>query len=58
MPDHAGFAAAVTVREYVLRIALLASYANGSFPKVLAANLPGDGPAVRADLFLGQPEIE
>ena len=30
MPDHAGFAAAITVREHVLRTALQAAYANGS----------------------------
>lgn len=57
MPDHAGFAAAVTVREHVLSVALLAAYANGSFPKVLATDLPGGPPEVAANLFLGQPEI-
>ena len=58
MSDHADFAAAVTVREHVLNVALLAAYANGSFPKVLAANLPGGPPEVAANLFLGQPEIK
>jgi len=58
MPDHAGFAAAVTVREHVLGIALQAAYANGLFPKVLKAPLPGGEPDVAVDLFLGQPEIE
>ncbi len=58
MPDHAGFAAAVTVREHALNVALLAAYANGSFPKVLKADLPGGPPEVAADLFLGQPEID
>jgi hypothetical protein len=57
MPDHAGFAAAVTVREHVLSVALLAAYANGSFNKGLEAPLLGEGPMVVADLFLGQPEI-
>jgi hypothetical protein len=57
MPDHAGFANAVTVREHALSGALLAPYANGSFPKVLAADLPGRPPEVAANVFLGQPEI-
>jgi hypothetical protein len=58
MPDHADFAAAVTVREHVLNVALLAAYANGSFPKTLEADLPGGPPEVAADLFLGLPEID
>src|SRR5215216_1889493 len=58
MPDHAGFAAAVTVREHVLGIALQAAYANGPFPKVVRAALPGAGPDVAVDVFLGQPELE
>lgn len=57
MPDHAGFAAAATVREHVLNVALLAAYANGSFPKALKADLPGGPPEVAADLFLDLPEI-
>ena len=57
MPDHAGFAAAVTVRENVLNVALLAAYSNGSFPKVLEADLPGGPPDVATNLFLGQPEL-
>lgn len=57
MPDHAGFAAAVTVREDVLNVVLLAAYANGSFPKVLEADLPGGPPDVAANLFLGQPKL-
>jgi hypothetical protein len=56
MPDHAGFAAAVTIREHVLNTALFASYANGSLPRIEAA-LPGGPPGVRADLVVGQPEI-
>jgi hypothetical protein len=55
--DHAGFAAAVTVREQVLKTALLAAYANGSFPTALAADLPGGPPVVATDLFLGRPEV-
>ncbi len=57
MPDHAGFAAAVTVREHVLRIALQTAYANGVFPKQLRAPLPGDDPDVLVDVFIGQPDI-
>lgn len=57
MPDHAGFAGAVTIRENVLNIALLSAYANGSFPTVLAGSIPGGPPSVTANLFLGQPGI-
>lgn len=58
VPDHAGFAAAVTVREHVLDIAVHAAYANGSFPRMLAADLPGGPPEVATNLFLGRPLIE
>jgi hypothetical protein len=58
MSDHADFAAAVTVREHVLNTALLAAYANGSFPQLFQADLPGGPPEVAANLFLGQPEID
>ena len=58
MTDHGGFAAAVTVREDVLRIALLAAYANGSFPKSLNADLPGGPPDVKSELFLGMPQVD
>jgi hypothetical protein len=57
LSDHAGFAAAVTVREQVLKTALLAAYANGSFPTTLTADLPGGPPEVATDLFLGRPEV-
>ncbi|MCB0553458.1 MAG: hypothetical protein KDD02_07890 [Phaeodactylibacter sp.] len=57
MPNHAGFAAAVTVREQTLKVAMLAAYANGSFPKMLVANLPGGPPTIATNLFLDQPEI-
>lgn len=58
MPDHAGFAAAITVREHVLRTALQAGYANGSnagkkFTEILSDSALGMVP----DLFLGQPDI-
>ena len=57
MADHRGFAGALTVRENVFNTALAAAYANGTFRKELEANLPGDGPTVEANLFLGQPAI-
>ena len=58
MARHAGYAAAITVREHVLATALEAAYANGSFPTVLARELTGDGPTVIADLFLGRPSVQ
>ena len=58
MAQHAGFAAAVTIRERTLAIALEAAYANGSFPTRLAEDLPFGGPKVVTDLFLGQPEVQ
>ncbi len=58
MPDHAGFAAAVTVREHALNVALLAAYANGTFSKQLQRDLLGGPPDVAADLFIGLPQID
>lgn len=58
MSDHAGFAAAVTVREHALRVALQAAYANGTFPRTLAVDLPGGPPGVFTDLFLGPPRVD
>jgi hypothetical protein len=58
MFDHAGFAAAVTVREHVLNTALLAAHANGAFPKVLKTDLPGGPPEVSVELFLDTPVID
>lgn len=58
MPDHAGFAAAVTIRERVLKTGLSSSYANGTFPKNLKADLPGGPPTVVTDLYLGPPGID
>jgi len=57
VPDHAGFAAAVTVREHVLNAALLAAHANGTFPAKLERDLPGGPESVIANLFLGAPRI-
>ena len=59
MPDHAGFAAAITVREHVLRAALQAGYANGSDTgKKFVEDLSGDGIGMVPDLFLGPPDLE
>lgn len=58
MAQHAGFAAAVTIRERTLAVALEAAYANGSFPTTLARELPFGGPQVVTDLFLGPPEVQ
>lgn len=57
MSDHAGFAAAVTIRESALNISIAAAYANGDFSPNLSGNLLGDGPEVSLSLFLGQPRI-
>lgn len=59
MPDHAGFAAAITVREHVLRTALQSVYANGSDGgKRFVQDLSGDGIGIQPDLFLGPPDID
>lgn len=59
MPDHAGFAAAITVREHVLRTALKSAYANGSDSgKKFVQDLSGDGLGLQPDLFLGEPDID
>ena len=59
MPDHAGFAAAITVREHVLRTALHSGYANGSDSgKRFVQDLSGDGLGIQPDLFLGLPDID
>lgn len=59
MPDHAGFAAALTVREHVLRTALQAGYANGSDSgKKFAEDLSGGGIGMLPDILFGQPDID
>ena len=59
MADHAGFAAAITVREHVLRTALQSGYANGSDSgKKFVEDLSGDGIGMEPDLFLGQPDLD
>ncbi len=58
VPDHAGFAAAITVREGVLRAAIQAAYANGSdTTKKFTEDMSGDGIEMVPDLFIGQPAI-
>jgi hypothetical protein len=52
------FAAAITVREHVLRTALKAAYANGSDSgKRFDEDLSGGGIDIEPDLFLGEPDI-
>jgi hypothetical protein len=59
VPDHAGFAGAITVREHVLRTALKSGYANGSDSgKKFVQDLSGDGIGVQPDLFLGEPDLD
>jgi hypothetical protein len=57
--NHAGFAAAITVREHVLRTALQSGYANGADSgKKFVEDLSGDGIDMEPDLFLGQPDLD
>lgn len=59
MPDHAGFAGALTIREHALRAAVQASYANGSDDgKRFVEDLSGGGLGMEPDLFLGQLVID
>ena len=58
MPDHAGFAAAITVREQVLRTALQSGYANGSDAgKKFTEDLSDSALGMEPDLFLGRPDL-
>jgi len=58
MPDTAGFAAALTVRESTLRAAMQAAYANGAASsKKFDQDLSGDGIGMVTDIFLGQLDI-
>ena len=59
MPAHAGFAAAITVREHVLRTALLAGYANGSDSgKTFDEDLSDASIGMKPELFLGPPGFD
>jgi len=57
MPDHAGFAAAITVRERVLSDALLFAYSRESFSRVRTIPFLGDGPSVAITAFLSPPTV-
>ena len=58
MSHHAGFAAAITVREHVLRTALQSGYANGSNEsRKFAEDLSDSALGMQPDLFLGQPDL-
>lgn len=57
MPVHAGFAAAVTIRESVLNIAAAAAYANGDSGHRFGGPLPGTQIPASVSLFLGPPVI-
>ena len=57
MPDHAGFAAAITVRERVLSDALLFAYSRPSFSRVRTIPFLGDGPLVAITAFLSPPTV-
>jgi hypothetical protein len=57
MPAHAGFAAAVTIRERVLNDSLLLSYHAGNISHWLAAPLPDGPPDVLVNFFLEPPQI-
>jgi hypothetical protein len=58
MPDHGGFAAAITVREHVLSTALQSGYANGSDAgKKFTEDLSDSALGMEPDLFLGQPDL-
>jgi hypothetical protein len=59
MPDIAGFAAALTVRESALRSAVQASYANGrDSSKRFDQSLSGGGADMVTSLFLGQLDLD
>jgi antitoxin YefM len=58
MPDHAGFAGAITVREHVLRTALQPGYANGPDPsKKFTRDLSDSALGMEPDLFFGLPDF-
>ncbi len=59
MPNTAGFAAALTVRESTLRAAVQAAYANGSDSgKRFDQDISGDGIGMVTSLFLGGLDID
>src|SRR5947209_20202888 len=57
MPDDAGFAAALTVRQQVLSDALLFAYSQGSFSRDLTLPILGPGPPASLSAFLAPPVV-
>jgi hypothetical protein len=57
MADHAGFAAAITLRERVLNDALLLAYSRPSFSRVQTIPFLGAGPSVILRAFLSPPTV-
>jgi hypothetical protein len=57
MPDHAGFAAAITLRERVLGEALLFAYSRPTFSRALAIPFLGTGPNLLLQAFLSPPTV-
>lgn len=57
MPDHAGFAAAITLREKVLNEALLLAYSRPSFSRVQTIPFLGAGPPVLLNAFISRPTV-
>src|SRR5262245_2450389 len=58
MPGAAGFAAALTVREHVLRAALQSGYANGSVSsKRFTEDLTDSSLGIKPDLFFGPTDL-
>ncbi len=58
MSAHAGFAAAVTIRERVLNDSLLLSYDAGNISHWLSAPIPNGPPDVAVSFFLEPPRVE
>jgi hypothetical protein len=57
MPDDAGFAAALTIREGTLSDALLLAYANDDFPRGIDAPLIEGPPDAKLTVFFGPPAL-
>ena len=57
MPDHGGFAVAVTIRERVFNDAILRAYSGGTSTHRLTGPLPGGPPVVLVDFFLEPPRV-
>jgi hypothetical protein len=58
MPAHAGFAAAITIRDRVLAAALLAAYRAGQIDHAIVRSFgPLAGPRANVNLFFPSPEV-